>query len=696
MSFPIGSHLTVTSAIESAITGSATPDTAAGFPGGSNATARNPGSFAAMCASQLSTPQENRTKASGPTMSLNGLQKPVDKATLMNALGTKNSGKNDPPVAFDTSLTSLLPVFVLVPVAVPSAPNTASYSSQPESSAGPSLPATGLNAEDVDRNQVGQSPQATSSGLPALLSATEPSQNTALNTSGDTSGPVAPPALHPENEPPQAPSTWTNVQTGISSSVLSSMQSAENSAAAPQNAGQPAASVAATAMMGPSNSATAPQVSLSSASGDQASTISVMAAPVPIASQGQAASGDSSSGQSNRSDKGHASLDAAGVQSSIKTTPDNVQQGNVVPPAALPSPPVSRLDLKQPAAPVSPDRPSTAAKQSSQMAQNSVNTLHTLASNAVSRSFDQLLPIQWPTAEPPPATPPVNPSSSFSSAAPTSAVGANPLGTSTSTGKIGIAPSTLSSALSSGAATQTGTTKGANSSQSGTSGDDTSDSGPQKGTSVVSVAQSNGLPATSFQSAAIALADPAMQAAMQGATSQPAAAPGTAHKSDSTGPASSADSPSNLPASGEFPVNPRTGPVQMAQMVSKASQSEMRIGMNTSAFGNVEVRTVVHANEVGVVIGSEKGDLRSLLSNELPGIANALQRQDLNLNQVNFHQSGFAFSNQMSSGSDSHARAFASKPGATMAPPCPTSGVDFTERAEPLLVRGGSGLSILA
>jgi hypothetical protein len=692
MSFPIGSHLTVTFAIESAITSRATPASAAGLPGGSNSTARNPGGFAAMCGSQLSSP-ENGNKASGPTMTLNGLQKPVDKTIVTNPPGTKNSGKNDPPVAADTSLISLLPVFVLVPVPLPI---TALYSSQPESPAGLSLPATGVNAEDVGGNQLGQSPQATLPGLPALLSATEPSRNAALNTtSGGTATPVASWVLHPESEPSQAPSKLSNVQTGISSNVLSSVQSAENSAAVPQNVGQPATSVAVTAMIGLSNSVTAEQVSLTSASGDPVSTSSVMAAPVPIPSQGQAASGDGSAGQSNRSDKGQASLDAAGVQSSIKTTPDNVQQGNVVPPA-LPSPPVSRLDLKPPAAPVSPDRTSTAAKQNSQIAQNSVNAFHTLASNAVSRSFDQLRPIQWPAAESIPATPPANPSSSFSFVAPTSALDANPLGTSANPGKNGIAPTSADSSVSSGAATQTGTTKGANSSQSGTSGGDTSDPGPQKGPSGISLAQSGNPPATSFQSAAIALADPAMQVAIQGATSQPAAPPGTAHRSDGTGPASSADSPSNLPASGEFLVNPSTGPVQMAQMVSKASQSEMRIGMNTSAFGNVEVRTVVHANEVSVVIGSEKGDLRSLLSNELPGIANELQRQDLKLNQVNFHQSGFAFSNQMSSGSESHARSFASKPGAPMAPPGPTSGAEFTERAEPLLIRGVSGLSILA
>ena len=97
------------------------------------------------------------------------------------------------------------------------------------------------------------------------------------------------------------------------------------------------------------------------------------------------------------------------------------------------------------------------------------------------------------------------------------------------------------------------------------------------------------------------------------------------------------------------------GPVQMAQMVTKAAQSEMRIGMNTSAFGSVEVHTTVHANEVGVVIGSEKGDLHALLANEIPGIANSLQQQNLRLSQVNFQQ-GAAFSGNMFSGGGSQPR----------------------------------------
>jgi hypothetical protein len=117
--------------------------------------------------------------------------------------------------------------------------------------------------------------------------------------------------------------------------------------------------------------------------------------------------------------------------------------------------------------------------------------------------------------------------------------------------------------------------------------------------------------------------------------------------------------PHSLPAFEPQPASP-SSPVQMAQMVAKAAQSEMRIGLSTSAFGSVEVRAVVHASDVGVLIGSEKGDLRSLLANELPGIANTLQQQNLRLNQVNF-QHGFSFSNQTSSDGGSQSRWYPAK-----------------------------------
>ncbi len=138
------------------------------------------------------------------------------------------------------------------------------------------------------------------------------------------------------------------------------------------------------------------------------------------------------------------------------------------------------------------------------------------------------------------------------------------------------------------------------------------------------------------------------------------------------------------------------GPVQMAQIVSKATQAEMRVGLNTSAFGDVEVRTVVHASEVGLVIGSERGDLRTLLGNEIPGIANTLQQQNLRLNEVNFHQ-GFTFSGNLSSGSDSQPRSFTPPPVPVHSPGAETRADNSTE---PVVAETTShrrtGLNILA
>lgn len=116
-----------------------------------------------------------------------------------------------------------------------------------------------------------------------------------------------------------------------------------------------------------------------------------------------------------------------------------------------------------------------------------------------------------------------------------------------------------------------------------------------------------------------------------------------------------------LPATAQFPPTTLPGPVQVAQIVTRVGQAEMRIGMNTSAFGNVEVRTTVHSIDVGLIIGSEKGDLRGLLTNEMPALTNSLQQQNLRLNSVNFTQAG-SFSNNMSGGGDSQQRSFVPQP----------------------------------
>jgi trimeric autotransporter adhesin len=219
------------------------------------------------------------------------------------------------------------------------------------------------------------------------------------------------------------------------------------------------------------------------------------------------------------------------------------------------------------------------------------------------------------------------------------------------------------SAVSAGVATQNASMNG-NAPQSGapqptrnsTSG--TSDEG-------TSVAPGGRTADTNATTAAMASAQTAAPAAASAAatTGQPSAGGQipvvVAQAGAQAAPAGTAQQPEALPAAASNTANaaalPQTtpqvlpGPVQVAQMASRAGQAEMRIGMNTSAFGSVEVRTVIHASDVGLTIGSEKGDLRGLLTNELPVVANNLQQQNLRLTSVSFTQ-GFASPGNMTGG----------------------------------------------
>jgi hypothetical protein len=209
------------------------------------------------------------------------------------------------------------------------------------------------------------------------------------------------------------------------------------------------------------------------------------------------------------------------------------------------------------------------------------------------------------------------------------------------------------------------------------------------------IAAQIGTQTSSPQATAAALAVPMSQ----NPAGQPAPATASARPANENLPSGASNSPSNPAATSELPPVATVGPVQVAQIASKAAQTEMRIGMNTSAFGSVEVRTTVHANDVGVVIGSEKGDLRSLMSNELPGIANTLQQQNLRLNQVSFQQGaaflGNSFSGNSSPGNGSQQNLFSS-------PQTGSYAGQSTEMVDdsPLMIESASGsstsLSILA
>ena len=84
----------------------------------------------------------------------------------------------------------------------------------------------------------------------------------------------------------------------------------------------------------------------------------------------------------------------------------------------------------------------------------------------------------------------------------------------------------------------------------------------------------------------------------------------------------------------------------------------MHVGLHTTVFGNIEVHTIIHDRQVDLAVGSEKGDLRTLLSSEVPGLQTTLRQQDLRLDSVHFLESSCGPNAGLSSGTHSQSRSF--------------------------------------
>ena len=74
--------------------------------------------------------------------------------------------------------------------------------------------------------------------------------------------------------------------------------------------------------------------------------------------------------------------------------------------------------------------------------------------------------------------------------------------------------------------------------------------------------------------------------------------------------------------------------VQAARLIQSGSQVEMRVGLRTETFGAVQVHASVSDKQVQLALGSERGDLRSSVTADLPVLQSTLQQHDLRLDQV--------------------------------------------------------------
>ena len=113
-----------------------------------------------------------------------------------------------------------------------------------------------------------------------------------------------------------------------------------------------------------------------------------------------------------------------------------------------------------------------------------------------------------------------------------------------------------------------------------------------------------------------------------------------------------------------MPADPTTLPalpddkVQTARLVDRLGQAEMHLGVRTETFGSVQVHTVIRDSQVGLTIGSERGDLKSFLATEVSGLEFSLRQHDLHFNEVRFVGNSFSPGGNQYGGAGSQPQSF--------------------------------------
>ena len=122
------------------------------------------------------------------------------------------------------------------------------------------------------------------------------------------------------------------------------------------------------------------------------------------------------------------------------------------------------------------------------------------------------------------------------------------------------------------------------------------------------------------------------------------ARPDVMARTDMSAPSPKSDAPAqaprdNAPAAGApLPAErPAESVFHSAQLLEKVSQSELRLGMRTGEFGNVEIRTSFEHQQVKAEISSERGDLGRALSTELPRLEQRMREQNVPFSSVVVH-----------------------------------------------------------
>lgn len=120
---------------------------------------------------------------------------------------------------------------------------------------------------------------------------------------------------------------------------------------------------------------------------------------------------------------------------------------------------------------------------------------------------------------------------------------------------------------------------------------------------------------------------------MIAAADSKSASPATAAKLTDAGP-STPVSTAMAKADASAEPAPHTSPLQVARLIERAGQAELRVGIQAGEFGNVGIRTSMSHSQFSAEISVERGELGRVLSAELPALHDRLAEQRVPVSNI--------------------------------------------------------------
>ena len=77
-----------------------------------------------------------------------------------------------------------------------------------------------------------------------------------------------------------------------------------------------------------------------------------------------------------------------------------------------------------------------------------------------------------------------------------------------------------------------------------------------------------------------------------------------------------------------------SSPIQVARLIERAGQTELRVGIQAGEFGNVDIRTSMARSQFSAEISVERGELGRVLSAELPALHDRLAEQRVQVSSI--------------------------------------------------------------